>query len=466
MEVISNFDLDNELIFLVKQFDMPDDFVCVHNQILQDKMLKNQFSVRSQTLNLEKDFCFENPFEADTAIKQKSLNKRLTKLNLYDALHSITGKNLPWGCLTGVRPTKFARDLVEKWGEKEYLLAEVLEIKYRLSKEKAKLVVNTLKNQKCIIKNDNLVDLYINIPICPTRCLYCSFISHELAQVKDKVDAYLNALIKELRAVKKIIAKKAFIVRNIYIGGGTPTVLQPDQLEKLLSEIAFTPTEFTVECGRPDTITAEKLDVLKKFGVTRISINPQTFCQATLKRIGRAHTIKDVFDAYLLALQKDFVVNMDLIAGLPGEKLATFKRSIKTAIELAPDNITLHTLSIKNGADLKFNMSAVDDSEVEKMVEFGQKALLENGYKPYYLYRQKNQLKGLENVGFFKEKVCAFNIDSMEETNTIIAVGANALSKRVFNIEERIERLPNVKFIDDYIARIDELIAKKEEFFK
>lgn len=413
---------------------------------------------------------YEFDYELDLSLsdlRKKSYQKRMVKNHLYQILSRLLNKKLPWGSLTGVRPTKFARDLVDYGEIKPYLIAETLEKDYFVSPNKAKLVTMILKNQKCIIRNDNLIDVYVNIPVCPTRCLYCSFISNELDRVKDKMDTYIDCLIKEIDAVKRIIKDKAFIVRNMYIGGGTPSVLTAKQLDKLLMNLNFPVDEFTVECGRPDTITDEKLDVLKKHGVNRISINPQTFCEATLKRIGRKHKNTQVFDAYLKALERDFVINMDIIAGLPGEKLGVFKRTIKTLLELYPKNITVHTLSVKNGAMLRKDTSVLDTKDIEKMVDYAQKVLLENDYKPYYMYRQKNQLCGLENVGYFRDDdVCVFNIDSMEETNTVIGIGAGAMSKRVFNIEKRIEREPNVKFIEDYITRIDEMIAKKYEFYK
>lgn len=396
---------------------------------------------------------------------KKSLIKRHCKNHLYEVLSFVSKKSLPWGSLTGVRPTKFARDLVERGEIKPHLISEVLVRDYHVSSEKAKLVVQILKNQKCIIKNDKLLDLFINIPICPTRCNYCSFISNELCTVADKVDIYLDCVLKELEAVKNVIAEQSYIVRTVYIGGGTPTVLTAEQLEKLLSQINYPVTEFTVECGRADTITREKLEVLKKYGVSRISINPQTFCEATLKRIGRKTTNKQVLDAYMLAMEYDFVVNMDIIAGLTGERLGIFKRTINTLLEMNPHNITVHTLSVKNAAQIK-GEEIKFKNDVPKMVEFAEKILIENGYKPYYLYRQKHQIAGLENVGYYRDdNVCIFNIDSMEDTSSVIAIGAGAISKRVFNLENRIERQPNCKFINDYISRIDEMIEKKIKFF-
>ena len=373
-------------------------------------------------------------------------------------------KNLPWGSLTGIRPTKIGYDLL-KQGVEPYMLKEALMENFLVSEEKAKLVSNVIQNQKCIIRNDKLVDLYINIPFCPTRCSYCSFISSEYDRVKNLMPEYLNALIKEINITKKLIFENSYVLRTIYIGGGTPTVLSSDELDLLLSNLNYPVSEFTVECGRPDTITKEKLEVLKKHNVTRISINPQTFSDATLKRIGRKHTVKDILEAYKTALPFEFVINMDLIAGLPNETLRSFKKSIDTAIELAPDNITVHTLSMKNGSIFANNLDVEKNTTTEDMIKYASETLKKNGYKPYYLYRQKNQIQCQENVGYFKEKVCLFNVDSMEECLSILACGANAISKRVYNIDNRIERFANVKDVREYISRIDEMIEKKINLF-
>ena len=458
-------ELQLELNDLFNLFEVSD-IIVKHIEIDEKNKITNEFRYIKD--GQEKSYSFTYDMKNSLSdLRKKSLRKRMVKNQLYKILSENLNKTLPWGSLTGVRPTKLARDLIDYGEMKDYLVAEILERDYYVSHKKAELVASILRNQKCIIRNDNLVDLYINIPICPTRCVYCSFISSELSRVKDKVDIYIDAVIKEINAVKNIIKRKAYVVRSIYIGGGTPSVLTARQLDRLLNEVNFLPSEFTVECGRADTITDEKLDILKNHGVTRISINPQTFCEATLKRIGRKQKNKDILSAYQKALARDFVVNMDFIAGLPGEKLGIFKRTINTALELYPNNITVHTLSLKKGSTLFDNNGSVQDRDVEKMIDYAEDTLAKNGYKPYYLYRQKHQLSGLENVGYFRDgDVCIFNIDSMEETNTIIGVGANAISKRVYNIEHTIKRQPNVKFIEDYVDRIDEIIEKKEEFFK
>lgn len=435
----------------------------------------NSFDLKIVFDSQEKDFHY------DYISNQKNVeDKKWSKIFLYDALSSFTGKTFEWGALTGVRPTKIAYKLLEQ-GVDELFLKEELMKQYRLSENKATLLKETIKNQKCIIKNDNLVDVYINIPICPSRCRYCSFISAEYNAVQNLVPAYLEALKKEIDGIKKIILKKTLIVRSIYIGGGTPSVLSAQQLDDLLSELNFNVNEFTVECGRADTITKEKLQVLKKHGVTRICINPQTFVEKTLKLIGRKHTVKDVLNAYAMALEFGFDINIDLIAGLTGETFSNFKKSINYALEMAPQNITVHTLALKRGSNMtdekilnlkkKENLSteeeiALHEQEVKKMIDYGHKRLFEEGYKPYYLYRQKNTPLGLENVGFAqKGKVCIFNVDSMEETCSVLACGANAVSKRVFSLENRIERCDNVKFINDYLSRLEEMIERKEKLF-
>lgn len=411
-------------------------------------------------------------FESEGIIKDikfpERYKKRYAKILLYKILKKLNhDKKLPWGSLTGIRPTKLYYELIKE-NKGDYMLAmNILMDDFGVSYEKAMLVKEIMKNQRCVIKNDNLVDLYINIPFCPSKCYYCSFISMPIDKCREKLEPYLEALIKEIYSAKELIERKNYILKSIYIGGGTPTILSAEQLDRLLSILDYDVNEFTVECGRPDTITKEKLDVLKVHGVTRISINPQTFCNKTLKEIGRCHTAQDILEAYKLALNYNFVINMDLIAGLSHEKLPIFKKSINKAIEFYPDNITVHTLSIKRGSELKeSNGDTSSDEEVQKMIEYSYKTLIDAGYKPYYLYKQKNMIGNLENIGYFREKPSVFNIDSMEEFASIIACGANAISKRYWSLPNKIERHANLKNIDEYINRIDEMIDKKNNLFK
>lgn len=411
------------------------------------------------------EFSFDLP--KGDELRKKSLRKRRALFSLYSALEQTENRSLPWGSFTGIRPTALARNAIESGETKEHLITEFLQKEYAFSNEKALLVAKTIKNQRGIIKNDNLIDFYVNIPICPSRCHYCSFISNELEQVKNLVEPYLDCLIKEIRQMRELIAERSLIVRNVYVGGGTPSVLDENQLDRLLNELKFSATEFTVECGRPETITEEKLDVLVKHHVDRICINPQTFSTATLKRIGRKHTVADVLNAYTIAIERGLKVNMDMIVGLPGESPQTIKKSLQSVLDLFPNNITIHTLSLKRGSLLFGNFKQIEFKDFNKLLSFCENKLMNSGYKPYYIYRQKYQIGALENVGFFRDNdICQFNIDSMEDTSSVIAVGAGAITKRVFNYENKIERHANVKFIKDYIERIDEMIEKKKILFK
>lgn len=399
--------------------------------------------------------------------KQDKFVKRYLKIELYNVLTNLTGKTMPWGSLTGIRPTKLFYELKHELGSSILAKNELIKT-FKVSKEKADVVFNVTQNQTKIEINDNLVDLYVNIPFCTSKCYYCSFISVPISQCLNYVEPYVDALIKEIRATKQIINQKNYIVKTIYIGGGTPTALSANDLDKILSELTYPVSEFTVEAGRPDTITKEKLDVLKKHNVTRISINPQTFSNKTLKLIGRAHTAQNIIETYKMALPYGFSINMDLIAGLENESFQTFKKSLLKTLELSPNNITVHTLSVKRTSKLSEGEGDVGaEDEVKKMIDFSYKTLTENGYNPYYLYKQKNMVGNLENIGYSKPNYeCVFNIDSMEEVATIVACGANAISKRYFSLQNRIERNANVKNLQDYISRIDEIISKKQQFFK
>ncbi len=371
---------------------------------------------------------------------------------------------MPWGALTGVRPTKIAYEYISNGTS--YMNTEFyLNRDYHVSKQKAKLVVETIKNQKGIIVNDKLVNFYVNIPFCPTRCAYCNFVSTEVSCMQNLVPKYLEALIREIRGIRAFMMDKCYMVKNIYIGGGTPTTLSAEDLDRLLSELHFMDAEFTVECGRPDTITKEKLDVLQKHHVDRISINPQTFSDKTLKLIGRRTTTKQLLEAYALSLNYDFKVNMDLIAGLPNESYRTFKRSLDIAVELQPANITVHTLAIKNNSYLA-NENIKYSPDIEKMITYSYTKLKESGYAPYYIYRQKHMMGNFENVGYCKPNTaCRFNIESMEELNSVIAVGAGGISKRVWRLEKHVERSANVKDINEYLNRVDEMVERKIKLF-
>ena len=459
-------DLKDEirLFFPTEQFEN-DDVTIEHFSNSFEKMTDTCVIKVGKEVVAKEEVSFDLPPKC-TKLYETKLLKRNAKCAVYLALSKWQNKTMPWGTLTGIRPTRLAHELIED-GVPEHLIKETLMKSFYVSEKKADIVAKTIKNQRCIIKNDNLIDIYINIPFCPTRCQYCSFISSEYSRVEKQIPRFVDSLIKEIREMNKLIFRRALVVRTIYIGGGTPTTLPAEDLSKILDELCYPVTEFTVECGRPDTITKEKLDVLKAHGVTRICINPQSFNDKTLKQIGRGHTTKDIISAYALALGYDFVINMDLIAGLPGEKFAHFKKTIDSTLELAPQNITIHTLALKNGAMLKTqNETNHFDADIEKMVDYSYKKMCENGYVPYYMYRQKSMINNLENIGYAQPNtICLFNIDTMEESCSVLACGAGAISKRIYNLENRIERAANVKNIDDYINRIDEMIERKNNLF-
>lgn len=388
------------------------------------------------------------------------LYKRYAKLSLYKALSMFTGEILPWGALTGVRPTKLAYQQIEKTGEFKNFFKDVMKV----SDTKISLVEETLNTQKSIYDNtDKFSDLFVFVPFCPTRCKYCSFITADVKSSRQHIDEYVDALVKEIEESKSFIKT----LRSIYIGGGTPVALSNANLKKVLTAIdkVNTGVEYTIEAGRPDVITKENLSILKDFGVTRVCVNPQTFNDKTLEKIGRNHTASDVIEKYGL-VKDDFSVNMDLIAGLTGESAEDFKYSLDTTLKFSPDNVTVHTLSIKNGSFLAENTDRLSKGDVEEMVDYAREKLCLNGYVPYYLYRQKYMAGNLENVGYSKpNKACLYNVDIMEETTDIVACGAGAVSKRVDKGVDLITRVGAPKDVKTYIAKVPELIKEKKELF-
>lgn len=392
------------------------------------------------------------------------------KAFLYQSLEVHTGKSLPWGSLTGIRPTKIAYGLLEE-GKDEKAIEDYLKEKYFVSTEKAQLSIDIAKRERALLSGihyEGGYSLYIGIPFCPTTCLYCSFTSFPIAMHRKKVESYIDCLIREMDFVSKEYRDK--ILDTVYIGGGTPTTLEADQLDRLLSNVRehfdFTYVkEFTVEAGRADSITREKLEVLKKHGVTRISVNPQTMKQETLDIIGRKASVEQVLEAYQLAREVGFDnINMDLILGLPGETKEDVQNTIDKVVELAPDSLTVHSLAIKRASKLsqwirENGISTLSNTdETMKIAEAGAKRLQMD---PYYLYRQKNMSGNFENVGYaLPGKYGIYNILIMEEVQTIIALGAGCISKRVYP-DGRIERSDSIKDVGLYIEKIDEMIARK-----
>jgi oxygen-independent coproporphyrinogen-3 oxidase len=344
-----------------------------------------------------------------------------------------------------------------------------LKNQYLVSPEKLELAQNILEIQRPVIRGTGPKDfsLYVSIPFCPSRCVYCSFVSHDIEGVKKLLPEYLAKLREELIRTGSIAARMGLRLRTIYIGGGTPTVLSAEQLGALMTTIGESfdlsaLREYTVEAGRPDSVTQEKLAVLKQMGADRVSVNPQTMDDAVLARIGRKHTAAETLAAYALARETGFgCINMDLIAGLPGDSLAGFRRTVEEVAALAPENITVHTLTVKRSSRLREEGGAMD-TEAGAMVDYAGSYLAARGYLPYYLYRQKGTVQNLENTGYaLPGSEGLYNVFIMEEVQTILAVGAGAVTKLV-GADGRITRAPNYKFPYEYIARFDETLRRKD----
>lgn len=411
---------------------------------------------------------------APDPIKEKPTYKNTMKRQLYRMLSILSKKELPWGILTGIRPTKIIYDMLDK-GMNEKEIHESMEKEFICSKEKLDMSIGIASRERELLNEidyKNGYSMYIGIPFCPSNCLYCSFTSFSLEKFGDRVDDYLKALEKEIRYGTTCFPNKK--LTTVYLGGGTPTTLSAKQLDRLLglirSQYDFTYVrEFSVEAGRPDSITKEKLEVLKKWGVDRISINPQTMQQRTLDLIGRRHTVEQIIEAFNLARQTGHNnINMDIIIGLPGESPEDVSDTLKKIKSLNPDSLTVHTLAVKRAARLnteKEHYLGLQAKDVPGMLEVSMSFAKENNYIPYYLYRQKNMVDNLENIGYARYgKEGLYNILIMEERQTILALGAGGVSKFVSHEKRRHKRVENVKSLVDYISRTDEMIKRKQDF--
>lgn len=391
---------------------------------------------------------------------------------VYHMLKEKTGQHFPWGMLTGIRPAKTINTYMDMGLTKDESIKKMIET-YEMSPEKAELAATVATAERSILEkaDKNGISLYIGIPFCPTRCLYCSFTSYPIDIYKTKVDGYVEALIKEL----KFLGEKAQGKRldSIYIGGGTPTSLSAEHLDKIMAAVLETfdlsnILEYTVEAGRPDTITAEKLKVIKKNGASRISVNPQTMNDETLKLIGRRHTVDDIKRVFYEARSVGHDnINMDLILGLPGEGEDEVKNTMEEIKKLSPESLTVHTLAVKRASRLKETLGEYDLAKamlMENILGLSAKGAAEMGLAPYYMYRQKNMLGSFENVGYAKKGFeSIYNVVIMEETQSIYAAGAGASTKLYDPETDRIERIFNVKNVDEYIGRIDEMIDRKRK---
>lgn len=439
-----------ELLYeLIDQFIMPTQYKLFEDGLDNDKEI---IDLKSALMGESKD-----------AIKREIFHK----------LSASTGLRPEWGILTGIRPVKLCGELIDAHGINE--ARRILRNEYLIDDSKIDMIVKMYNYQIASFgkAKENSVGMYIGIPFCPTRCLYCSFISSQAEN--EKLEAYVDALISEIKAIGTRLDDSEFHIESLYIGGGTPTTLNESQLERLLDainlhlDIANT-KEYTIEAGRPDTINLEKLKIIKAHGCERISINPQSMKPETLVTIGRSHTPLEIEKAFELAHSLDFnSINADLIAGLPGEDLSDFDASLENIIGLGADNITVHSLAVKRASRLKdedpafhYKQSNITNSMTAK----GFETLCNRGFEPYYLYRQKHMAGAGENIGYCKPgKAGLYNIRIMDEHQSILALGAGAISKRFYPEENRLERIPNVSNIGHYINRLDEMIERKDKMF-
>lgn len=414
------------------------------------------------------------------SVQGNDLDREISSL-FYPQLCTISGIKPPWGMLTGIRPVNLLRRFVERDGSLAAATRAFREV-WHVSAKKTALAAQILQIQKPILAGipaGKAVSVYVSIPFCPTRCRYCSFVSNSVTQMKQKLlPQYLDKLHDEIMLVGELIRAQNLVLDTLYIGGGTPTVLAEEELWQLLewlddyilldapdaSQIRHMRPlrEYTVEAGRPDTITREKLALLQHFGVTRISVNPQSFCDRVLEAAGRPHTAQDAIAAYRLAKEMGFQnVNMDFIAGLPCDTVADFCASIEQAIALNPESITVHCLALKKAADFYAALPMPDAAAVCEMVDFAQTALQAAGYHPYYLYRQKNMAANLENVGYAKAGFeSPYNVLMMDDAQSILGIGAGA-STKLLGGGRGIERVTECKYPYEYLQRYDELMAKK-----
>lgn len=402
--------------------------------------------------------------------------KETIKKLIFRELKELTGDIYPWGTLIGIRPSKIALTHLRE-GKTDEEVRDIFMKQHYTMAQKSQICIDVAKREaQYVNKDQKTIAVYIGMAFCPTRCLYCSFAANPIkGALKNMVQPYLKALNHEIEEIKKYIYEKGLKIETIYFGGGTPTSISEEDFEILMNKIynSFVVNrnlkEFTVECGRPDSITYNKLKVMKKCNVTRISINPQTMNDDTLKLIGRGHTSQDIIDKFKMARELGFDdINMDMIIGLPGEGLEHAKKTVTEIEQLSPDSVTVHGLALKRGSIMfdnfimKKGLGVKSQDEIMKMYEESKQLAHNLNLTPYYMYRQKNMVGNMENLGYAKKgKHCLYNIEMIEDKQTIIALGADAVTKVVFLDENRIERFGNVKDVKEYVNRVDELIQGK-----
>ncbi len=472
MLVIQNgYECEYELRLFAGLFFGDDEDVTIYSDF---KYNGTETNVYTQIIYNGRAYFDDNYFKFDISGKDKKFIKKVFTCSCTRSLcacaEQIRKINLPWGVMCGIRPAKNIRELKES-GYNDLQIKEILSRIYNVSNEKIKLAMRVARNEEILLKNigENSVSIYIGIPFCPTRCLYCSFVSTDISVSGKYMDEFVEKLLLEIDKTAEIINKIGAHAENIYIGGGTPTTLSARQLtmicDRLKAHFDFDKIrEFTVEAGRVDTITREKLLAIKNGGADRISINPQTMNNETLKKVRRKHDDKMIVDCFNTARELGFDnINMDLIAGLPGESFEMFKYSLDRIIELDPENITVHSMCVKRAANLRFTDNRLTEAEqMNRMLSYTQKRMSETGREPYYMYRQKNISGNLENVGYAKKgRMSTYNVNIMEEKQTIIALGGGGSTKLVMN--DRIERIFNFKDPSEYIKRFDEILKNKDK---
>ncbi|MEA4816694.1 MAG: coproporphyrinogen dehydrogenase HemZ [Lachnospiraceae bacterium] len=470
--ILDGHSFDNEVQTMVQVF-YPNT-----NYILTDKPSDNGITVLSRVEDQHAYAFIYNKgvlvIERKSEMSEKNIKetKRCIKLSIYNALKDITGIKPPWGILTGIRPTKIINSFFDEGKDGEYALSYMTE-KYLVDTDKALLALEVAKAERDILKNNTGKDMniYIGIPFCPTRCLYCSFTSYPFDKYSKKIDTYIDCVLKELKLVLQY--SKGRVLKTVYIGGGTPTSLSPSGLWRIISFLKdnfdfSNVSEFTVEGGRPDTLDPEKLSCLKKGGVSRLSINPQTMNERTLLKIGRKHSPQEIINAFHMAREAGFDnINADIILGLPDEEPKDVLYTLEEIKKLSPENLTVHTLAVKRASKLKENFDEYklsNPASMEEMLDMSVKAAYSMGMSPYYMYRQKNMIGSFENVGYSKPGCFGiYNVQIMEERQDVIAVGAGAISKTVDLKTGRIDRIFNVKSVDDYMFRIEEMLERKRK---
>lgn len=431
--------------------------------------LQDNFAVCELYIENKLSFTYNQPLSS-TEFEQL---RRCIKLSVFKCVKNICDIKIPWGILTGIRPAKKINEL-RNLNISDCDIKKILANDYLVFDEKIELAMNIASIEQKIIKNNhkNKISIYVGIPFCPTRCIYCSFPSYSISKYSSQIDEYLNCLEKEISYFKSYLS--SFEIETIYVGGGTPTSLNEYQFQRLLNIISnnfnLPMLEYTIEAGRADTITKNKLQLMKDFGATRISINPQTMNDETLKLIGRNHLEKQFLETFYLAREVGHTnINTDIILGLLDENEQHLIYTMEKLQELAPESLTVHTLAIKRAAKLKQDFKNIDLNDfytINNMINISSDYAKNMGLYPYYMYRQKNMIGNLENVGYCKPNFeCIYNVQIMEEKQSIIAFGSGASSKFFIKSCNKLERVFNVKSVDDYISRIDEMIYRKQLAF-